>query len=96
MSAYCAHKVHENPGLIIPCPECGKDWKWIRVRSDDEVLVVKNELVARIEHLESLLAQVWDINRDTTRRFRYRVMDTMNAIREKPDGGLPFNQEKSK
>ncbi len=27
----CEHVSHRNPALLIPCPECGEEWKFVLV-----------------------------------------------------------------
>ena len=41
----CSHINHEHPALLIPCPECGKEWKYVKV-ADYQLIAVTEELAA--------------------------------------------------
>ena len=31
MTEICTHISHEHPALLIPCPQCGEDWKYVQI-----------------------------------------------------------------
>lgn len=38
----CAHINHSNPGLLIPCPQCGDDWKYVQIRDTELELLIND------------------------------------------------------